>query len=152
MIKIISKLPILLVIVFILFMYVIDAVSTTFSYSFPYQIIISIALFIVGFAIIAFGGYLFKKANTTVNPVTPEKATQLVTIGLYRYSRNPMYIGFLSWLVAAAIFFGNPINLLLLPVFVVLVNKLYIVPEEEALTIIFKEDFSRYCAKVNRWL
>jgi len=152
MINVVIKLPILLVVVFILLMSLIDTTDVITGYAFQYQTLISSLLFIVGVIIVAVGGYQFKKANTTVNPMTPEKATQLVTVGLYRYSRNPMYIGFLFWLIACALFLGNPVNLLLLPLYVFLVNKLYITPEENALEVLFEGEFRKYKKRVRRWL
>ncbi len=150
--KIITKIPILLVALFVSIMFVIDATNIVDSYHFQYQWVISLTLFFAGLLVIAVGGYLFKKANTTVNPMTPEKSTQLVTTGIYRYSRNPIYIGFLAWLLAAALFIGNPLGLLLLPPYIWLVNKLYIYPEEKALEKLFGDEFSDYKSKVGRWL
>ena len=152
MIRTITKFPIFLVAVFMASMYVIDGLAVVANYRFPYQAIVSLLVFMVGVLIIAIGGYSFRQANTTVNPSTPEQTTQLVKSGLYTYSRNPMYIGFFAWLVAVAIFIGNPINILLLPVYVVLVNRLYIVPEEIALERLFGNDFVEYKDKVRRWL
>ncbi len=133
-------------------MYVIDVLAVVAKYSFPYQAMVSLLFFMFGLLVIVISGYLFRKAKTTVNPMTPEKTAQLVKGGLYRFSRNPMYIGFFAWLVAAAIFIGNPINILLLPAYVLLVNKLYIVPEEMALERLFGNDFVEYKGKVRRWL
>ena len=152
MLRTIIKFPVFLVAVFMASMYVIDVMAVVAKYSFPYQMIVSLLVFMVGVLIITIGGYSFRQANTTVNPATPEKTTQLVKSGLYRHSRNPMYIGFFAWLVAAAIFIGNPINILLLPVYVGLVNRLYIVPEEMALGRLFGNDFMEYKDKVRRWL
>ncbi len=152
MLRTIIKFPIFLVAVFMASMYVFDVMAVVEKYSFPYQEIVALLVFMVGILIIAIGGYSFRQANTTVNPSTPEKTTQLVKSGLYTHSRNPMYIGFFAWLIAASIFIGNPINVLLLPVYVVLVNRLYIVPEEMALERLFGNDFVEYKGKVRRWL
>jgi protein-S-isoprenylcysteine O-methyltransferase Ste14 len=63
-----------------------------------------------------------------------------------------MYIGYLAWLVAFAIFIANPINLLLLPLYIFLVNCLYIVPEEKALENLFENEFREYKNRVKRWI
>ncbi len=84
--------------------------------------------------------------------MTPEKTTQLVMTGVYNYSRNPMYIGFLFWLIACAIFLGNAVNILLLPSYMILVNNLYILPEEKILDNIFGDEFTEYKKNVRRWL
>ena len=152
MLKKILKLPISLVGIFMFTLYLIDLTGFAFKFTFSSQTTISCILFICGIAVIATGGYFFRKANTTVDPTVPEEASSLVKNGIYKYSRNPMYIGFLLWLVACALFFGNTINILLLPIYVALVNKLYIIPEEEALRGIFGDEFEEYSAKVGRWI
>jgi len=113
---------------------------------------ISLSLFTFGLMIIAIGGYTFRKFKTTVNPVYPDKASHLVASGIYSISRNPMYVGYLCWLLAATIFFENILNILLLPIFIILVNRLYIQPEEQALEKIFKDKFVLYKSRVRRWL
>lgn len=133
-------------------MFLIDLTGYAFKYVFSTQTTISFLIFICGIAVIATGGYLFRLANTTVNPTTPERASTLVQSGIYNYSRNPMYIGFLLWLIACALFFGNTINILLLPIYIALVNKLYIIPEEKALSRLFGNEFDEYSTKVKRWL
>ncbi len=146
------KLPVILVFILVLLMYVVDATGAGVSISFAYQGVISLAIFLFGLGIVAMGGYRFRKANTTVDPRNPEKTTSLVTDGLYRYSRNPQYIGFLLWLLAYTIYLGNVINLCFLPVFIVLVNSLFIRPEEAAMAKLFGKEFSIYQAKVRRWI
>lgn len=113
--------------------------------------LIAIFIFVCGLLVIAISGWQFRNASTTVNPVTPEKTSALVTYGLYAYSRNPMYIGFLLWLTAAVVYSNQIFNVFLLPLFVVLANRLYIMPEEKALTEIFGRDYQQYSLKVRRW-
>jgi len=152
MLKIFTKLPVVLVLIFISLMFVVDEVNILPSYTFKYKLIFSLIIFFSGVLIILIAGYSFKKAQTTVNPMTPEKTTQLVKTGIYKYSRNPMYIGFTAWLLACVVFIGNPAHLLLPPLYVLLVNKLYIVPEENALEKLFKQEFTQYKSRVRRWL
>lgn len=150
--SIIFKYPVLLVSVFIVSMFIIDITGIGYEIKLPGDYILSIATFMIGILIIATGGYTFKRVNTTLNPSTPEKTTQLVTTGIYNYSRNPMYVGFFTWLVAVIILIGNMINLLLLPLYILLVNKLYILPEESALEKLFPDSFLEYKKTVRRWL
>ena len=150
--KNIIKLPVMLVIIFMLLMFVLDLTALGYKVNIPAYEIISVSVFVLGVIIIAIGGYSFGKAKTTVNPMTPELSTELVTKGIYNYSRNPMYIGFLAWLIAWIVLLGNLINLLFLPIFILLVNRLYILPEEKALEELFKGQFTDYKKKVRRWL
>ena len=150
--KNIIKLPVILVAIFMALMFTLNLSKFGYQVVVPGHSFISLGIFLLGIIIIFFGGYSFRKVNTTVNPMTPEQTTQLVTTGIYNYSRNPMYIGFLSWLIAWIIFLGNIVNLLFLPIFIFLVNRLYILPEEKALETIFKEEFTGYKKRVRRWI
>ncbi len=89
-------------------------------------IVLAIPLFVTG-AVVAFSAVLaFRRANTTVDPRLPNKATRLVVGGVYRYSRNPMYLGFLLILLGFACYLGNLTAFLMLPVFVAYMNRFQI--------------------------
>ena len=152
MIKKLLKFPLVLTLFFVFTMSVIANLNFLVYVHFPFQVLVSILIILVGVISIVVGGSLFRKAETTVNPINPHKTTQLVTSGIYSLSRNPMYIGFLLWLVGYALFLGNIFNFILLPIFVVIVNKLYILPEEMALEKLFGLEFVKYKHRVNRWL
>jgi len=146
------KLPVVLVGLLMILMLGIDAWFITFKHGFKFQALFSLLVFSLGVLIVTVGGYAFKKANTTVNPLNPENTSQLVTSGVYSLSRNPMYVGFFLWLTASVIFIGNSLNLVVLPVYVVLANSLYILPEERALSKLFGKDFAEYKNQVRRWI
>jgi len=148
----IIKLPVVLVALIMLAMFILGSMSPGYTFALHNAVILSSVMFTFGIFVIVIGGYSFKKVNTTVNPVTPELSTQLVTTGIYKISRNPMYIGFLIWLIACVIFVGSLINLLLLPIFIFLANRLYIFPEEKALEKLFKDQYTEYKNSVRRWL
>lgn len=94
----------------------------------------------------------FQKNKTTVNPLSPEKATSLVIGGFYRFTRNPMYLGMLLILTGIAMLLASISSFLLLPVFVLAMNSLQIKPEEKALEKIFSEEYLNYKKKVRRWI
>ncbi len=94
----------------------------------------------------------FRRANTTVNPLDPGKATQLVVGGVFRLSRNPMYLGILVVLTGWAIWIGSFYNLALLALFVYYSTEFQIKPEEEVLRPLFDETYADYCSKVRRWI
>ncbi len=98
------------------------------------------------------GALSFRKAKTTVNPLKPETASALVSSGIYRYSRNPMYVGFALFLTAWACYLASPLSLLGVLGFVLYMNKFQIAAEERVLKALFKGDFLAYQAKVRRWL
>lgn len=105
-----------------------------------------------GFALTAWAGVTFRRARTTIDPTAPSKASRLVTHGPYRFTRNPMYLGFLLVLTGWAVWLSSPAGFVVLPVFVAAITVLQISPEEQALHGLFGEDYVCYCRQVNRWL
>ncbi len=110
------------------------------------------ALWLIGFALIIVAAVEFISAKTTANPLTPGLATSIVTTGVYRLSRNPMYVGFLLMLAAWGVFLANVLSVLLLPLFVVYLNRFQIISEENALLAKFGDDYARYLRSVRRWV
>ncbi|HKB35416.1 MAG TPA: isoprenylcysteine carboxylmethyltransferase family protein [Gemmataceae bacterium] len=113
---------------------------------------LAIALAIVSAAVSLSGIVAFRANRTTVNPLKPDTAAVLVTRGSYRYSRNPMYLGFLLALTAWAIDLCNAMAVLFLPAFVAYMNRFQIEPEERALLAKFGTTFSEYMTAVRRWI
>ena len=111
---------------------------------------IAIALAGVGFAIA--GSLAFRRAKTTVNPLKPETTTSLVTSGVYRFTRNPMYIGLALVLLGWAVFVSSALALLGPLVFILYLSRFQIVPEERVLSGMSGTAYSAYQAKVRRWL
>lgn len=109
-------------------------------------------LAVVGIAIALLGVAAFRRAQTTVNPLHPDKASHLVIAGIYRRTRNPMYLGMLLVLLGWALSLDHPLALIPAAAFVPVMNRLQIVPEERILAGIFGTEFSDYQAKVRRWL
>ncbi|MDG2391932.1 MAG: isoprenylcysteine carboxylmethyltransferase family protein [Thalassotalea sp.] len=109
-------------------------------------------LFVLSSSIVVAGIYCFKKANTSVDPVNPNKSSVLVDFGIYKFTRNPMYLGFAIMLLAMAIKMQTLIALLWLLVFVLYMTRFQIKPEEQALTKIFGDAYDYYCQRVRRWV
>lgn len=94
----------------------------------------------------------FRKAGTTINPMTPEASSALVVRGVYRLTRNPMYLALLAVLVGWAYVVANVAALVMLPLFMLYLNRFQIGPEERALAARFGADYERYRRSVRRWL
>jgi protein-S-isoprenylcysteine O-methyltransferase Ste14 len=94
----------------------------------------------------------FRKHKTTVDPRCPDKASGLVDTGVYRFSRNPMYVGFALFLVATVVALGAPLLLLGVLLFVIYMNRFQIRPEEQCLFDLFGATYEQYTRKVRRWL
>lgn len=105
----------------------------------------------VGVGLAMSGVLTFRRAKTTVNPTTPAAASALVRTGVFRFTRNPMYLGLLLCLVAWAIFLSSVLALLIAPLFVVYMNRFQIAPEERALAALFGDSFAAYKRDVRRW-
>ena len=117
-----------------------------------WRIILGSSTLILGAIISLLGVIEFKKANTTVDPRIPGQTSHLVVSGIYRLSRNPMYVGFLLMLLAWAIYLSEGTSYLFLPLFVVYMNRFQISPEERFMKLKFGDDFSNYMIKVRRWI
>ena len=98
------------------------------------------------------GIFAFRNNRTTVNPLSPGTASVVVTTGVYRISRNPMYLGFLMALAGWAVHLSNVGATLLLPAFVAYLTRYQIKPEERALLAKFGSEYSQYMSRVRRWL
>jgi protein-S-isoprenylcysteine O-methyltransferase Ste14 len=109
-------------------------------------------LVIIGALVMALAVTSLFTAKTTINPLKPSRASKLITGGVFRYSRNPIYLGDLLILAALAVWLGQPANLALLAVFVAYIDRFQIRPEEKALSALFGAEYAAYCARVRRWL
>tara|TARA_B100000989_G_scaffold75546_1_gene53468 strand:- start:582 stop:1037 length:456 start_codon:yes stop_codon:yes gene_type:complete len=107
---------------------------------------------IFGLIVILSAIILFKKNKTTISPLNPSNATKLIVHGLYNFSRNPMYLGLLLVLSGISII-QNPIGgLLFISSFISYLNHFQIIPEENAMLDLFKDDFLKYKENVRRWI
>lgn len=128
------------------------------AYAFPTPILLPARLAVAGAlaglgALVALAGVVaFRRHGTTVNPFTPEQSSSLVATGIYRFSRNPMYLGFVLGLAGWAVYLASGVSVLLLPAFVAYMNRFQIQPEERALGERFGPRFLAYCRSVRRWL
>ena len=113
---------------------------------------ISILFFLIWIACFFFAIKLFKKHNTTISPLKPEKATSLIVSGIYMYSRNPMYLGMLFILISTSIRFNIIGGIISISTFIIYITKFQIIPEEEQLKRIFGEKFLNYKKKTRMWL
>jgi protein-S-isoprenylcysteine O-methyltransferase Ste14 len=109
-------------------------------------------LVLAGIAFDVLGLFAFRASRTTINPLKPERASALVTGGVYRVTRNPMYVGMGLFLLAWAVYlsallpFAGPV------IFVLYITRFQIQPEERVLKGIFGGKYSAYAARVRRWL
>jgi protein-S-isoprenylcysteine O-methyltransferase Ste14 len=97
------------------------------------------------------GAFLeFRKARTTLDPHGSVKA--LVRGGVYRFTRNPIYLGFLFMVIGFPLAYGSLWGLVVSPIFMVTLSRLVIEKEEAYLEKKFKGEYTDYSSKVRRWL
>ena len=112
----------------------------------------ALALAAVGAGFDVAGLWAFRKARTTVNPLTPHRSVAVVSTGVYRLTRNPMYLGLALILLGLAVYLASPWALLGPLVFAAYITRFQIVPEERALQARFGTAYTAYRARVRRWL
>lgn len=106
----------------------------------------------IGLGFDVLGLLAFRAKRTTVNPLRPEKASALVDGGVYRITRNPMYVGMLCLLLGWAVFLASPLALIGPVLFVLYITRFQIIPEERILRERFGEPYERYLRRVRRWI
>lgn len=94
----------------------------------------------------------FRRTDTTVNPTTPHKASTLVTDGVYRLTRNPMYLGMLMLQLGYVAWLGTPASLAAIAAFVAWMTVFQIKPEERALQAIFADEYEDFRRRTRRWI
>ena len=113
---------------------------------------VGVTVIAVGLSIVVQGARTFWRNKSTINPVDLESAAALVTSGIFRFSRNPMYIGFTTMLVGWAVCLGTPWALVGPVAFVLFTNRFQIIPEERVMQAKFGQAYDDYRARVRRWI
>lgn len=144
--------PVLVAVVFAGIMLAASRAVPQVSLSLPANVALAIGVASLGALVALAGVVAFRREGTTVNPLTPGASSMIVSTGVYRFSRNPMYLGFLLALVGWAIYLSNVAAFILLPLFVAYMSEYQIKPEERALGERFGPQFSQYMSSVRRWL
>mgnify|MGYP001636531653 FL=1 len=144
--------PPILVLIISALMWFVSKNLPALSFTLPGTQLFVFALAGTGILFALAGIIAFLKAKTTVNPTQPGNTSAMVTSGVYRLSRNPMYLGLLLVLAGWAVVLSHILAFLFLPVFVAYLNRFQITPEERVLAAKFGEAFSIYTQAVRKWL
>lgn len=143
--------PVVVLVTFAALMGLGSRVAPEAAFHVPARVLTALGFAVAGVGIVVAGVISFWRARTTVNPLKPGGASALVTSGIYRLTRNPMYLGAMIVLIGWAVFLANFISVLFVPLFVLYMNRFQISPEEKALAPLFGIEFAAYRAKVRRW-
>lgn len=118
----------------------------------PARSVAGLVLGVTGLAVSFAGVLAFGKRGTTVNPMTPGATSVIVSHGVYRFSRNPMYLGFTVFLAGWGAYLSNAGAAMVLPLLVAYLTRFQIKPEERALLVKFGGPFGDYMSSVRRWI
>ena len=121
-------------------------------FTFSYQVYISFFFLCLAASFCLTSIIEFRKHKTTLNPLMPEESTTLLTTGVFKFSRNPIYLSLLNLLIAFSIYLGSFLGLIITPLFVVYINLFQIKPEEKAMFKLYGKEFENYCSNVRRWI
>jgi len=102
------------------------------------------------FLLVLYARFVFHRRDTTIKPF--EKSNQLITNGIYRISRNPIYLGMVIFLVGSAMLFGTASPWIVIPVYPWLISRIFIRVEESMLEEGFGGEYRQYKSQVRRWI
>ena len=113
---------------------------------------VSLFLLILGLVVFISAIKSFRRHKTTVNPLEPRQASSLVTSGIFKFSRNPMYLGMLLILLSISFKFNLLGGMIVSLSFYILITKFQILPEEEAMNELFGDKYAQYSNTTRRWI
>jgi protein-S-isoprenylcysteine O-methyltransferase Ste14 len=144
--------PLIVVAIAALLMWAVAKATPRLTLPYPGRVLVASALLVSGIAIMLMGVLAFRKASTTVDPRFPENASHIVSSGIYRFTRNPMYLGMLVVLMAWMASLSNVGTIVGPVLFALYITRWQIVPEERVLAEKFGAEYEVYCKAVRRWL
>lgn len=144
--------PAVVTIIFAFVMWIMDNYIHFNGTDFRGPLWLAVSFFAAGVIIGLVGLVQFYRKSTSINPHKPDSASSLVDSGIYRFSRNPMYVALLMILISYGIYLGDILAILISPLFVLYMNYFQIIPEEKVLQQKFGEEFEKYRSKVRRWI
>ena len=118
----------------------------------PYKYSTSVLILLVGSLILINPVFKFIKSKTTINPVKFAKVNKLVTTGIFKYSRNPMYLGMILIIISTTIFYLNYYSVTTPFIFFFWINRFQIKREEIFLKEKFGKEYLFYKSKTRRWI
>ena len=118
----------------------------------PNQNLISLIIFLIGMLILINPIFKFIKSKTTIDPIKFKKVNKLITSGIYKYSRNPMYLGLLMIVISTSILYLNILSITTPIIFYFWINRFQIKREEIFLTEKFGKEYLLYMTKTRRWI
>jgi len=144
--------PPIVALIFAALMWGLARYTPVFNVQLPLKVFIVSVLAAMGGLCSLTGALSFRRARTTIDPMKPHQASTLVCGGIYRVTRNPMYLGLVFVLTAWAVYLNSLEALLGVVGFMIYIHGFQILPEERALIEVFGEEYRDYQSRVRRWL
>jgi|APFre7841882724_1041349.scaffolds.fasta_scaffold05420_1 protein-S-isoprenylcysteine O-methyltransferase Ste14 len=144
--------PLALTLIFALAIVAFGYLAPSANAPFPGHRGVAVAFLLVGIAVAVAAVVQFRQAKTSVNPMLPDRASAIVATGVFRLSRNPMYVGMALVLLGLCAWWSTLPGFALVPLFCLYMTEFQIKPEEGALLSRFGPEFGTYMARVRRWL
>jgi len=113
---------------------------------------VALVAFLLGAGVVSAGVFEFRSRKTTMSPFAPAHTSSVVSSGIYRWSRNPMYLGMALALFGVAAWVASLLGVVLVLVFCAYLTRFQIQPEERTLLTIFGAVYAAYLARVRRWI
>ncbi|KXF81692.1 methyltransferase family protein [Enterovibrio coralii] len=144
--------PVALVFLFMILMWWLSSHLPVLGFGADFRMSMFIVLTVISAGVCFAGLSAFRAQKTTVNPIKPETSSSLVQSGIYRFTRNPMYLGMALFLVGFGVYLDSVFAVLSVLLFVAYMTRFQIQPEESALKKNFGRSFEEYMNTTRRWL
>ena len=144
--------PVAVLLISAVAMWLLSRVTPVLDFVLPYATGIALSIAVPGLVVAVEGVRAFRRRATTVNPTKPGEASSMVTEGVYRYTRNPMYLGLGCCTFAWGLYLQNFAAVMFVAVFVAYMTYFQIKPEERALLETFGAEYREFSSRVRRWI
>ena len=144
--------PLALLVVFASAIWLVGRYLPTANLALPGRQTFALISLLLGLAVVSAGVFEFRRRKTTMSPFSPERTASVVSSGIYRWTRNPMYLGMALALFGVAVWQANLFGFAAVLLFCAYLTRFQIVPEERMLLKLFGEEFATYMNQVRRWI
>lgn len=144
--------PLALFVVFAVAIWAVGRYFPAANLALPGRQTIALISVLLGLGVVSAGVFEFRRSKTTMSPFSPERTASVVSSGIYRWSRNPMYLGMAMALFGVAVWRASWPGFVVMLLFCAYLTRFQIVPEERMLLNLFGEEFATYMNQVRRWI
>ena len=144
--------PLALFIIFAVMIWAAGAYLPAGNVALPGHRVVAFIAFLLGLGVVSAGVFEFRRRKTTMSPFSPERTASVVSSGIYRWSRNPMYLGMALALFGLSVWRSSLPGFAVVLLFCLYLTRFQIQPEERMLLKLFSAEYAAYLAQVRRWI